>query len=388
MNGWAAQGKYDAHFLCVCVLGDRSAYALSREFSQECKLTHCINAFVDNEADMPTYGQLGCSGFIILDAQGGIVSKKTSAAKAVRDLAFSHVEALLDAICSQKPLPDICPGEFCRLEEASAKELGRPDLGGSLGVCVGSQGATANINIQTGRLQGKVVQVATTMLRILSEDQYFGAIQGPSGGGCNSGSCGGGNCDTGNCSPGGGCSEVCSEPGSSAKCDGTGNSGKAGSCAAGACGDAGCGDAGCGDAGAQPSLDEEFVSSSLNLVSVKVPSMDAEHSECADAMRRLAEERSLGSLKAVFDCLSSHFAHEEALFEEFAFGGTGDSHFSAKKSHIDDHTRILDNLQKLQLSQQQLVPVSFVRELLRDFHEHTSRYDLLYAETLSSKGAV
>ncbi|CAE7242489.1 unnamed protein product [Symbiodinium necroappetens] len=58
MNSWAAEGVFDCNFLCICVLGDRSAYGL-------CK----VNGFVESARDMPTYGQLGCQGFIILDKE-------------------------------------------------------------------------------------------------------------------------------------------------------------------------------------------------------------------------------------------------------------------------------------------------------------------------------
>ena len=68
MDLWAKSGKYDCNFLCICVVGDRSAKSLSVEFANELKLQHCINSFIDNRGDMPEYGQLGCNGFIVLDA--------------------------------------------------------------------------------------------------------------------------------------------------------------------------------------------------------------------------------------------------------------------------------------------------------------------------------
>jgi hemerythrin len=114
--------------------------------------------------------------------------------------------------------------------------------------------------------------------------------------------------------------------------------------------------------------------------------MDAEHDECAAALRRLANEQSPQSLEAAIQCLLEHFDHEERLFDEFKWGGNVTEPFSAKKTHIEDHRRITGKMQR-QLAQRGSVPAEFVEEVLKDFHEHTGRYDVQYAEMLSSMGA-
>lgn len=158
-------------------------------------------------------------------------------------------------------------------------------------------------------------------------------------------------------------------------------------CSKGDCG-SGCGQGTCNTGGATLSAqDSEFVSASLNLVSVKVPSMDAEHGECADALRQLAEEGSPSSLERVFACLAGHFKHEEELFDQYGFGAHRNERLSAKKTHIEDHQRILGKLQRRLASKAGAVPAEFVREVLQDFHEHTSRYDSQYADVLSEQGA-
>mmetsp|Transcript_55185 Transcript_55185/g.118593 ORF Transcript_55185/g.118593 Transcript_55185/m.118593 type:complete len:359 (-) Transcript_55185:87-1163(-) len=357
MNSWAAEGKYDCHFLCVCVLGDRSAWNLAREFANEMQLTHCVNGFIDNEADLPTYGQLGCKGFIVLDAEHRVISKGTSAFMQVRDLAFEHVEALLDAVCEQKPLPSLCPGEQVNIIEAPHRTLI-----GSTGVCTALGDGMVKVGLMDGPMRGKLVQLPMTAVRKVG----LGNSPSPSpGGGCATGGCSTGGCDKeGSCGTGG-----------AAKCDGSGNCGAEGNC---------------GEAGGGAALDGDFVASSLDLVSVKVPSMDAEHSECAEALRRLATECSGAALQAVIACLSSHFDHEEALFEQFGWGAGANERFSAKKTHIEDHVRILEKLRSqlaLLAGPASIVPTGSIREVLQDFHEHTSRYDVQYAEQLSAKGA-
>eukprot|EP00435_Cladocopium_sp_Y103_P059991 s115_g21.t1 len=133
MNSWAAGAAYDCNFLCICVLGDRTAYSLCKEMSTQMKLTHCVNGFVASPSDMPTYGQLGCQGFIVLDKEHNVISEGTTPFMQVRALAFQHVEALLNAVCNNTPLPSICPGEMGELIDTPA---GTEKLKGMRGVCI------------------------------------------------------------------------------------------------------------------------------------------------------------------------------------------------------------------------------------------------------------
>ncbi|MGB1600142.1 MAG: hypothetical protein ACPIOQ_45770, partial [Promethearchaeia archaeon] len=69
-----------------------------RRFVSELQLEHCTLGYIKSERDMPRWGQLGCSGFIVLDGDKRVVSKCTTAFLQMKSLAFSHVEALLDAL--------------------------------------------------------------------------------------------------------------------------------------------------------------------------------------------------------------------------------------------------------------------------------------------------
>lgn len=360
MNNWAAAGKYDCNFLCVCVLGDRRAPGLAREMSNEMKLTHCVNAFVDNEADMPSFGQLGCQGFIILDGKHNVVSAGTSPFMQVRGLAFEHVEALLDAVCAQKPLPAICPGENVELIESPS---GQPQLRGAQGICVELQDDSIDFGFMSGPLRGRAMRVPLSMVKKLDVDS-----DEEGGGGCGTGGCSTGGCSTGGCKTGGCDKAVCDDKGSCDKAD--------------------CNQGDCSKAGATLSaLDGAFVSAALDIQSVKVASMDAEHSECAKALLRLCEEGSRPALQGVLSCLEGHFAHEEALFDEYGFGAHKNERLSAKKTHIEDHNRILSKIRRQLTAPASCVPAEFVKEVLQDFHEHTGRYDSQYAEPLSEQGA-
>lgn len=257
MDRWAKSGKYDCNFICICVLGDRSAPSLSVEFANELKLQHCINSFIDNKRDMPQYGQLGCQGFIVLDAEHKVLSEATSPFSDNPRRAFQHVETLLEP--------------YKQSGSSIVSETGMPRDGEATGAQLG----------------------------------------------------------------------------------------------------------------------QDFVDSKLNLVSVNVPSMDAEHARCADALRKLAMDHSRVALEDVFKEIAAHFGHEEALLEQYGFAANQDEKFSAKKTHIKEHHRLLAKIQG-QLQQpscRTAVPSVFVTDLLEDFHNHTTKYDMQYSDHLSSQAA-
>jgi len=344
---WAKEGHYDCNFLCICVLGDDEALSLAKEFSHQMQLSHCINGYVNKEEDLPTWGQLGCKGFIVLDENHRVVAPTTPAFMQVRGLAFAHVEALLDAVCNKRPLPSILPAEYAVLSQPP-DELAK--LKGCQGMIIEVKGDLVHFGFMQGPYRGKAMELPASAVSALQPR----AGGGCDGGGCSSGGCSDGNCGPKACTPGAG---DCSEGG----CDGTGTC-----------------------------LDEAFVNSSLDLVSVKVPSMDEEHADCAVALRDLATRRNADALEAVWQCLSDHFEHEERLFVEYGFGAHVNENLSARKSHMEDHRRILDKIRSVldtASGPTAAVSAGFVRALLQDFHDHTSRYDVSYAEHLSAKGA-
>lgn len=346
MDTWAKQGKYDCHFICVCVLGDRSAQQLSAQFGNELKLQYCVNTFVDNPLGLPDYGQLGCQGFIVMDASHNVVSTQTSAYMQVRSLAFAHVESLLDALSSQRQLPAVCPGEYVKLVS------GEPGMSGATALCLRTDPKALQVQVLTGTHRGTKATLPPSAVSRLGDetgprDEETGPLLGSGERPCGAG--GGSPCGPGGCA-------IPLAARNDGECD--------------------------------ASLDDDYVASRLDLVSVRVPSMDAEHAECAQALGRLVTECSGPSLEAVLKTLTDHFAHEEALFEEHGFGAHQDKRFSAKATHIEDHGRILTGIREQLGSGTEFVPRSFVRDLLRDFHEHTSRYDVQYSELLSSAGAM
>jgi len=94
MDDWA-RGKYKdrVNFVCVSCDGPDLAKAMGERMG----LSNCVNTVTASRRDGPYWGQLGCSGFIILSSDTqDVIAGKTKAYLDVRETAFRHVESILD----------------------------------------------------------------------------------------------------------------------------------------------------------------------------------------------------------------------------------------------------------------------------------------------------
>lgn len=67
---------------------------------------YATNCFIPSRDYLPRgYGQLGCSGFIVADAQGNFVSRKTAAFLSYGEAAFRQVESILNSLVGPSPAP-------------------------------------------------------------------------------------------------------------------------------------------------------------------------------------------------------------------------------------------------------------------------------------------
>lgn len=101
MDEWAS-GKYAGRAAFVCVSCDGPQ--LASTFVKELKLSKCT---VTCAEDSPAWGQLGCSGFIMLDGDGRVTCRATTPYMEVRERAFHHVESLLDSLLDGAKLPAV-----------------------------------------------------------------------------------------------------------------------------------------------------------------------------------------------------------------------------------------------------------------------------------------
>lgn len=112
MKKWSLDRRFrgSVRFLCVCVESAQVAMMFHQMFDfgkvdiNDDSLS-LVNGYIPSRPYMPVgYGQLGCSGFVISDADGNFVSRKTAAYLQYGESAFRHVESLLqDLIPSQSP---------------------------------------------------------------------------------------------------------------------------------------------------------------------------------------------------------------------------------------------------------------------------------------------
>lgn len=91
MDKWA-KARPEVQFLCVCV----DTKGVAEQFSRMFGLESAVNCYIPDRRYFPVgYGQLGCSGFIVVDREGRFVSRKTKAYLQYGEAAFTHVEELL-----------------------------------------------------------------------------------------------------------------------------------------------------------------------------------------------------------------------------------------------------------------------------------------------------
>jgi hypothetical protein len=92
MEHWA-RSLPTVQFLCVCV----DALGVALQFERMFQFQSVVNAHIPSRGYMPVgYGQLGCSGFIVVDTKGNFISRKTKPYLQYDVAAFHHVEQLLE----------------------------------------------------------------------------------------------------------------------------------------------------------------------------------------------------------------------------------------------------------------------------------------------------
>lgn len=137
MDAWAVRYAGRATFVCVGCAGE----SLAAEFISSLKLRHTHVTYVERQ-HMPRWGQLGCSGFIVLDGSGRVACPSTSAYLEVRQRAFRDVEKRLDALLPGATA-SLATGQRVRL-----CGLSRAELNGELGVIVEPAVASGRCSVE------------------------------------------------------------------------------------------------------------------------------------------------------------------------------------------------------------------------------------------------
>lgn len=313
---------------------------LTKTFSKRLRLTSCLLAYLE-EGHGPRWGQLGCNGFILLDAEGRVACRKTAPFLEQGEAAFVQAESLLRSLLPLEPARGISAGRHVEL-----RGLSSPEMNGTRGYVIEKGEATSCV-ILTYR--GKRVEANAENVRFLDESE------GQEEGGEES-------------------RQEANPSRKQQKSEGGGEGGARSSEAA---------------RGTE-------VAPLMLIDSVGVAQLDAEHERCVLALSVLNSCPSREAIEAVIEAYRAHFANEEALLDTHLYAGAVEAHAtggfsadaSARRSHFADHARMLSELQQAAqglTSEESRVPASFVDDTLRSFERHANTYDAAYAERLAAR---
>lgn len=118
------------------------------------------------------------------------------------------------------------------------------------------------------------------------------------------------------------------------------------------------------------------------VASVGVDVMDQEHEECEKALRKLEATGEVKDLQHFRSCLVEHFEHEEELMSEHGFGGSIQNPMSALTSHTNDHKRILNEVDEALQGHTKggggLLGTHEIERIVGSFSRHIETFDVLY----------
>ena len=155
MDKWASTYGAKAGFVCVSCRGPE----LARTFARKLQLQHCHNTWIEDEDDMPTWGQLGCSGFIVIDGSDKVICDATAKYLEVKEDAFLHVERLLDTMLGTQK-EEVTPSAKRGRVEASCQSCAQ--------VCFASDNGKRKQKAETD--SAPVKAVASVKVDVLDEE--------------------------------------------------------------------------------------------------------------------------------------------------------------------------------------------------------------------------
>lgn len=97
---WGADASSKVNLLMVCMELGRYGLRTAQDFGMRFSLPHSVtNGFVEQRSDLPSFGQLGCQGFVVLGPHGEFAMQRTVPCYLDQgDKAFAAVEKLLSSL--------------------------------------------------------------------------------------------------------------------------------------------------------------------------------------------------------------------------------------------------------------------------------------------------
>ena len=358
VSGAAVRGG-PVQFLCICVESVRVAQNFERMFG----FSKVTNGFIPDNASMPRgFGQLGCSGFVVVDGHGNFISKRTAAFLEEGEGAFRDVETILAAHLERlAPPPGQQPGGAASGEQGGNNKNER--LHAEYPYAVGS--VALRDGLKTAGLNGKRSPFWSSRRRRGASP--WSLSEGPDG-------------------------EVprrlaiLPQPGAAVVIAASSSSPRRRWRAPP------------NRAAAAATRRQEPIEAIAAPPSVGVEVWTT-NTNARTPSTHFSPRVSLGKegappvlLQRVLDELEDHFAHEELLMKDYRFGGSdqnGASSFSAFSSHVKDHERILDiargELARLKAEavtkgEEAFAAPAVAQAIAHGFHTHAERFDALYAE--------
>lgn len=104
MEAWAANSDF-GHIAFICINVDTPVTAslqAAKQFSANLHLANCYTGFIRDKKNMPLFGQLGCSGFIISKPDGSIIVPKSPPYLQYQNNAFYWMENYFHSMMKSK----------------------------------------------------------------------------------------------------------------------------------------------------------------------------------------------------------------------------------------------------------------------------------------------
>jgi hemerythrin len=373
MERWARGSLRDAgvDFYCVCV--DEVDVAIN--FGRLFQFKNVINCWIPSERDMPSYGQLGCSGFIVIGTKGQCISRATdSFLKVGPEQAFYQAEVVMRKALPPDNISNIgrnggyvfTVGTSVRLDGVKSQ----PQLNGVVASIVAFDttsgryivelGGEGNIKNDASKPRLDRISVRPCCIAPLSADIVSVPtleVSSPLTGECTDGSC------SGVSLPSADKSLLLDPP----------------------------------DDAASTTSAETIVLLEAPL-SVGYADIDEDHVHCTLALNKLLAEAhsregaSVATFQEVVDALEAHFKDEEA----FVTANSLKSHarqsalFSAFQGHKADHERMLHFARRgqHQVAEGRSTSLQNAKQLAHLFSTHVTDYDTLLDKLMTADSGV